>query len=115
MEHVSVLLNECIENLNIVPDGIYLDGTLGRGGHSEKIAEKLTSGRLIAIDRDSEAIKEAGKRLERFGDKVTLVKGNFEHTAHSYLPEHQTHNSAADQNDALIYPNNQRCAANPPP
>lgn len=80
MEHVSVLLNECIENLNIVPDGIYLDGTLGRGGHSEKIAEKLTSGRLIAIDRDSEAIKEAGKRLERFGDKVTLVKGNFEDT-----------------------------------
>ena len=56
-EHISVLLNECIENLNIKPDGIYVDGTLGLGGHSEQILKRLTSGRLIGIDRDESAIK----------------------------------------------------------
>ena len=76
-KHIPVLLNECIEGLNINPDGIYVDGTLGRGGHSEKIAEKLHSGRLICIDRDETAIVEAGERLERFGDKITFVKANF--------------------------------------
>ncbi|MBR0062853.1 MAG: 16S rRNA (cytosine(1402)-N(4))-methyltransferase RsmH [Oscillospiraceae bacterium] len=76
-KHVPVLLNECISNLDIRPDGIYVDGTLGRGGHSEKIAEKLQTGRLIALDRDETAIREAGERLAPFGDKVKLVKANF--------------------------------------
>ncbi len=76
-KHIPVLLNECIEGLNIKPDGIYVDGTLGRGGHSEKIAERLDSGRLICIDRDETAIIEAGERLKRFGDKITFVKANF--------------------------------------
>jgi 16S rRNA (cytosine1402-N4)-methyltransferase len=75
--HVPVLLNECIEGLNIDPNGIYVDGTLGRGGHSEKIAERLDTGRLICIDRDQTAIDEAGERLKPFGDKITFVKANF--------------------------------------
>jgi 16S rRNA (cytosine1402-N4)-methyltransferase len=77
MEHVSVLLDECIRYLNIRPDGVYVDGTLGMGGHSEAIASRLTSGRLIGIDRDDRALAFAGKRLARFGDRVTLRKGNF--------------------------------------
>ena len=79
--HVSVLLNECIENLNIKPDGIYLDGTLGLGGHSYQIASRLEGGRLICIDRDETAIERAGKRLAPFGDKVTFVHGNFSDAA----------------------------------
>ncbi len=75
--HVSVLLDECIEALNIRPDGIYVDGTLGGAGHSYHIAEKLTTGRLIGIDRDPVALAAAGKRLEPFGDRVTLVHSNF--------------------------------------
>lgn len=75
--HVSVLLEECIENLNIRPGGIYLDGTLGLGGHSMRIAERLTTGRLVCIDRDETAIERAGRRLASFGEKVTLVHGNF--------------------------------------
>jgi len=77
MEHISVLRTECVKYLNIKPDGVYVDGTLGMGGHSEAIAEKLTTGRLIGIDRDDRALEQAGKRLARFGDRVTLVKGNF--------------------------------------
>ena len=75
--HISVLLDECIEGLNIKPDGIYVDGTLGGAGHSYHIAEKLTTGRLIGIDRDPVALKAAGKRLEPFADRVTLVHSNF--------------------------------------
>ncbi len=75
--HVSVLLDECIEALNIQPDGIYVDGTLGGAGHSFHIAEKLTTGRLIGIDRDPIALEAAGKRLEPFKDRVTLVHSNF--------------------------------------
>lgn len=75
--HRPVLLRECIDGLAIRPDGIYVDGTLGRGGHSEEIVKRLTSGRLIAIDQDSQAIDEAGKRLMPYGDRVMLVKGNF--------------------------------------
>ena len=62
-KHFSVMLNECIENLNIKPDGVYLDGTLGMGGHSYQIASRLGSGRLICIDRDETAIERAGRRL----------------------------------------------------
>lgn len=76
-KHFSVMLNECIENLNIKPDGVYLDGTLGLGGHSFEIASRLGAGRLISIDRDETAVERAGKRLAVFGDRVTLVHGNF--------------------------------------
>ena len=79
--HYSVLLGECIENLNIKPDGIYLDGTLGMGGHSYQIASRLTTGRLISIDRDETAIERAGRRLAPFMDRVTLVHGNFSDAA----------------------------------
>lgn len=79
--HIPVLLQECIENLNIDPEGIYLDGTLGFGGHSFEIASRLKGGRLICIDRDETAIKRAGKRLAPFGDKVTLIHGNFSDAA----------------------------------
>ncbi len=79
--HVSVLLEECIDNLNIKPDGVYVDGTLGLGGHSYEIASRLESGRLIGIDRDETAIRRAGKRLEPFGERITLVHGNFSDTA----------------------------------
>ena len=75
--HVSVLLEECIENLNIKPDGIYVDGTLGGAGHSSYIASKLTTGRLIGIDRDPIALKAAGERLKPFEKNVTLVHSNF--------------------------------------
>ena len=80
-KHFSVLLSECIENLNIKPEGIYLDGTLGLGGHSCEIASRLTTGRLVGIDRDETAIERAGKRLAPFGDRVTLVHGNFSDAA----------------------------------
>jgi len=75
--HVSVLLQECIDGLNIKPDGIYVDGTLGGAGHSSQIAARLTTGRLIGIDRDPVALAAAGKRLEPFKDRVTLVHSNF--------------------------------------
>ncbi len=75
--HVSVLLEECIEGLNIKPDGIYVDGTLGGAGHSSRIAAKLTTGKLIGIDRDPVALKAAGERLAPFGDRVQLVHSNF--------------------------------------
>jgi len=75
--HVPVLLQACIDGLAIRPDGIYVDGTLGRGGHSAEILKRLQNGRLVAIDRDAQAIEEAGARLAEFGDRVTLVHGNF--------------------------------------
>ena len=77
-KHYSVLLNETIENLNIKPDGIYVDGTLGGAGHSSVIASKLgPKGRLIGIDQDENAIEAASKRLEPFKDKVTIVRDNY--------------------------------------
>ena len=75
--HVSVLLDECIQGLNIKPDGIYVDGTLGGAGHSSQIAARLTTGRLIGIDRDPVALKAAGERLAPYADRVTLVHSNF--------------------------------------
>ncbi|MBQ8834372.1 MAG: 16S rRNA (cytosine(1402)-N(4))-methyltransferase RsmH [Oscillospiraceae bacterium] len=75
--HVSVLLEECIEGLNIKPDGIYVDGTLGGAGHSSRIAAKLTTGRHIGIDRDPVALKAAAERLAPYADRVTLVHSNF--------------------------------------
>ncbi len=76
--HTSVLLNETIEGLKIKPDGIYVDGTLGGGGHSLEIAKRLNdNGRLIGIDQDEAAILAAGERLKDFGDKVTIVRSNY--------------------------------------
>ena len=75
--HISVLLDECIDGLNIKPDGIYVDGTLGGAGHSSQIAKRLTTGMLIGIDRDPVALKAAGKRLEPYADRVKLVHSNF--------------------------------------
>lgn len=75
--HVSVLLNECIEGLNIKENGIYVDGTLGGGGHSSHIAAKLTTGRLIGIDQDTDAIQAASKRLEPYKNVFTAVHSNF--------------------------------------
>ena len=76
--HAPVLLAECIAGLRIRPEGVYVDGTLGGGGHSYEIAKRLTTGRLIGIDRDENALAAAGERLRPFGDRVTLVKSNFD-------------------------------------
>ena len=76
--HYSVMLQECIEGLNIRPDGIYLDGTLGRAGHSREIARRLTTGRLICVDRDDAALEAAQERLAPWMDRVTLVHSNFD-------------------------------------
>ncbi len=76
--HVSVLLEESVEALNIKPDGIYVDGTLGGAGHSSRIAAQLTTGRLIGIDRDPVALAAAEERLKPFADRVTLVHSNFD-------------------------------------
>ena len=75
--HVSVLLDACIEGLAIKPDGIYVDGTLGGAGHSSQIAKRLTTGRLIGIDRDPVALRAAGERLKPYEDRITLVHSNF--------------------------------------
>ena len=75
--HYSVMLEECIENLNIDPCGTYVDGTAGGAGHSSRICEKLTDGLLIAIDQDEDAIAAASKRLEPFGDRAKIVRDNF--------------------------------------
>ena len=75
--HYSVLLKESIEALKIDPAGIYVDGTLGMGGHSEAIAQRLTTGRLIAIDRDQRAIDRASARLAPYAGRITFVHGNF--------------------------------------
>lgn len=75
--HVSVMLQECIDGLNIRPEGVYVDGTLGGAGHSYQIASRLTSGKLIGIDRDNVALAAAGERLAPFRDRVQLVHSNF--------------------------------------
>lgn len=76
-KHYSVMLNETIEQLNIRPDGIYVDGTLGGAGHSSEIAKRLTTGRLIGIDQDADAIAAASERLKDYKDKVTIVRRNY--------------------------------------
>lgn len=78
--HIPVLLDQTIKGLNIKPDGIYVDGTLGGGGHSFKIVQKLTTGRLIGIDQDKDALEYAGRRLAIFKDQVTLVHDNYVNT-----------------------------------
>lgn len=76
-EHASVLLNEAIDALNIKKDGIYVDLTLGRGGHSSKILEKLTTGKLYCFDQDKEAIEQSRPRLEKISSNFEIIKSNF--------------------------------------
>ncbi|MBQ9348789.1 MAG: 16S rRNA (cytosine(1402)-N(4))-methyltransferase RsmH [Oscillibacter sp.] len=75
--HTPVLLAECLDALRIQPDGVYVDGTLGRAGHSREIAKQLDAGRLVCIDRDAAAMDAAAERLAPWRDRVTLVRGNF--------------------------------------
>ena len=75
--HKPVLLQECLDALNIRPDGVYLDGTLGRAGHSREIAKRLTAGRLICVDRDQAALDAAEEALAPWRDRVSLVHSNF--------------------------------------
>ena len=75
--HYSVMLKECIDALDIKPNGIYVDCTAGGGGHSEAILEKLDGGKLISLDQDDEAIETCKKRLARFGERSIIVKSNF--------------------------------------
>ena len=78
-KHTSVLLDETIENLNIRPDGVYMDGTLGGAGHSKEIAKRLgPDGHLIGIDQDGEAIITAKERLAEYGDRITVVRDNYQ-------------------------------------
>ena len=80
--HVSVLLKETIDGLNIKPDGIYVDGTLGGGGHSLEIAKRLSkNGHLYGIDRDTDAIEAAGERLREYSDRFTAIHSNFYNAA----------------------------------
>lgn len=77
-KHRSVLLNETIENLNIKPDGVYMDGTLGGGGHAYEVCRRLSDkGRFFGIDQDDAAIEAASKRLEEFAEKVTIIRSNY--------------------------------------
>lgn len=76
-KHYSVLLEETIENLNIKPDGIYVDGTLGGGGHAFHVCKKLTTGHFYGIDQDDAAITAAGERLSVYGEKVTIIRNNY--------------------------------------
>ena len=79
-KHIPVLLNECIEGLDIKPEGIYVDCTLGGAGHSSKIVEKLTTGKLIAVDKDEDALKAAKERLKEYSDKIIFIHDDFKNT-----------------------------------
>ena len=85
-EHKSVLLDETINGLNIRPDGIYVDGTLGGGGHAYEVCTRLgTKGSIIGIDQDAAAIEAAGARLKDFGEKVTIVRSNYCAVSYTHL------------------------------
>ncbi len=77
MKHVSVLLHETVDSLNVKPDGIYVDGTLGRAGHAKYLISKLTTGHLYAFDKDEQALKESESNLEGYLDKVTMIHADF--------------------------------------
>ena len=97
MKHIPVLLHECIDGLNIQPDGTYVDGTLGRAGHALEIVKKLSGGRLIAVDRDIDAINEARELLSEFSHRVTFIRGNFRDLA-TLL-----NNEGIDKVDGLLF------------
>lgn len=84
--HKSVLLNETVDGLNIKPDGLYLDGTVGGGGHSYEIAKRLTTGRLVCIDQDEDALMAAKKKLREFEDRTTFIRGNFKNMKELLMP-----------------------------
>lgn len=94
--HYSVLLNETIDGLNIKPDGLYADGTLGGGGHSFEIASRLTTGHLYGFDQDTDALAAAGKRLAGFEDKVTRIHSNYE-----FMTD-RIHEQGVDKLDGII-------------
>ena len=77
MEHTPVLLEQCMAGLNIKSGGVYIDGTLGRGGHALEIAKRIDAGQLICLDRDAEAISEAAELLSEFLDRITLINSNY--------------------------------------
>ena len=96
--HRPVLLEECVQALHVRPDGVYIDGTLGRGGHAEQIARRLTpGGRLICIDRDRQALEEGSVRLAPWADRITFLHGNFER-----LPELMDQ-AEVDQADGMLF------------
>ena len=96
-KHYSVLLKETIENLDIKPDGIYVDGTLGGGGHAYHVASRLSEkGRLIGIDQDKDAVAAAGARLAEFGDKITIIRSNY-----SNMKE-ELHRIGIDKVDGIV-------------
>ena len=76
-KHTPVMLNECLEGLNIKPNGIYVDGTLGGGGHSREILKRLTTGKLIAFDKDDDALNSTKEKLKEFSDKIIFIKNDF--------------------------------------
>lgn len=95
--HYSVLLNETIENLNIKPDGIYVDGTLGGAGHASRVAERLSGkGRLIGIDQDADAIAVAGERLEPYKEHVTIIRSNYANM------KEELHNIGIEKVDGIV-------------
>ena len=95
--HYSVLLKETIDNLNIKPDGIYVDGTLGGGGHAYQVASRLSEkGRLIGIDQDADAIAAAGERLQEFGDKITIIRSNYANM------KEELHRSGVEKVDGIV-------------
>lgn len=96
-EHKSVLLDETVSSLNIKPDGIYVDGTLGGGGHAYEVCKCLSDkGRFIGIDQDEAAILAAGDRLKEFGDKVTIVRSNYSNM------KNELHNLGIDKVDGIV-------------
>lgn len=96
-KHVSVLLNETVDGLNVRPDGTYVDATLGGGGHAFEVCSRLSDkGRFIGIDQDADAIEAAGKRLEGFGEKVTIIRSNYR----DMKPELQKH--GIDKVDGIV-------------
>lgn len=84
--HISVLKDEVINEMRIKPDGLYLDGTIGGGGHSYEIAKRLTTGKLVGIDRDQDALDFAGNRLSEFKDNIILIKGDFKNMRELLMP-----------------------------
>ena len=96
-KHISVLLEETVDGLNVRPDGIYVDATLGGGGHAYEVCSRLDDkGRFIGIDQDADAIEAAGKRLEGFGEKVTIIRSNYRDM------KPQLHNLGIDKVDGII-------------